>query len=328
MNDLIITTNSFTPAKVEFNYQQIADQLEIVLAKYKGLVFTEETAADCKKTITELRKGKKSVEDFRKETKAKLSESIVEFENECKNLSLKFDNAILPLTEQADFFETNRKEEKRVKVQEIIDKLIIEYELDEKRSKDLILSDGYLITSISLKKVKETLTEGAVLLKSAQDQEKMNEDLIISIIEKVNKKDQVNMLADPYVGLLQHHNTNNVVARIYEDVEKIKEAREREKQRIIEEEQRLEQQKLFEQQKQDQVIERLDIAFGTVEPQPLVKVTDIENVDEYLHEKKIQQTEIEEVREYRIKATKEELDQLENFLNGNFQEWENITLGF
>ena len=68
MNDLIITTNNFTPAKVEFNYQQIADQLEIVLAKYKGLVFTEETAADCKKTITELRKGKKSVEDFRKET--------------------------------------------------------------------------------------------------------------------------------------------------------------------------------------------------------------------------------------------------------------------
>ena len=91
-----------------------------------------------------------------------------------------------------------------------------------------------------MKKVKETLTEGAVLLKSAQDQEKMNEDLIISIIEKANEKDQVNMLADPYVGLLQHHNTNNVVARIYEDVEKIKEAREREKQRIIEEEQRLE----------------------------------------------------------------------------------------
>ena len=86
---------------------------------------------------------------------------------------MKFDNAILPLTQQAQLFEDNRKEEKRVKVQEIIDELIVEYKLDEKRSKDLILSDGYLITSISLKKVKETLTEGAVLLKSAQDQENL-----------------------------------------------------------------------------------------------------------------------------------------------------------
>ena len=280
-----------------------------------------------------MRKGKKSVEDFRKETKAKLSESIVEFENECKNLSFKFDNAILPLTQQAQLFEDNRKEEKRVKVQELIDALIIEYELNEKYRGGLVVADAYLIASCTMKKVKESLIETTTQLKASQDQDKLNADLITSLVEKANKESEMNMLPEPYIGLLEHHNTNAVVARIYEDVEKIKEAREREKQRIIEEEQRLEQQKLFEQQKKDQVIERLDIAFGTVEPQPLVKVTDIENVDEYLKEKELLPFEPEileglEVREYRIKATKEEINHLERFLNGNFADWENITLGF
>ena len=104
MDNLQIITHSFTPAKVDFNYNEIAARLDVVLDKYKGLVFTEETVADCKKTIAELRKGQKSLDDFRKETKKKLTLSVTEFENDCKVLYKKFDEVIDPLKEQADYY--------------------------------------------------------------------------------------------------------------------------------------------------------------------------------------------------------------------------------
>src|SRR5690554_1845587 len=101
MKELQIITNKITPAKVEFNYQDIDEKLDIVLKKYKGLVFTEDTVKDCKKTMAELRKGQKSLDEFRKKTKRMLTESVTDFENDCKRLYKRFDDVIDPLKEQA-----------------------------------------------------------------------------------------------------------------------------------------------------------------------------------------------------------------------------------
>jgi len=122
MNELKIIANNTTPAKVDFNYKEIEAQLNKVLEKYKGLVFTDETVKDCKKTIADLRKGQKSLDDFRKDTKKILTESVTVFENDCKVLYKKFDEVIDPLKEQADHFETLRKEEKKKAVEQLIEK--------------------------------------------------------------------------------------------------------------------------------------------------------------------------------------------------------------
>jgi len=113
MNELKIIANNTTPAKVDFNYKEIEEQLNKVLVKYTGLMFTDETVKNCKKSIADLREGQQSLDDFRKDTKKILTESVTEFENECKELYKKFEKTIDPLKEQTDHFERLRKEENK-----------------------------------------------------------------------------------------------------------------------------------------------------------------------------------------------------------------------
>lgn len=221
MNELQIITNNFTPAKVDFNYEQISNHLDILLDKYKGLVFTEETVADCKKTVAELRKGQKSLDDFRKTTKKKLTESVTEFENDCKKLYKKFDEVIDPLVEQSDFFEEQRKEEKRKEVQKIIDKLVAEHNLTEKYSSQIEIKDQYLNKSSTIKSITEDLTEVIATLKFEEDLEKSNIELISGIVESVNTKDNLQLVPEVYTRLLEYEDVNSIVSKIYADAESL-----------------------------------------------------------------------------------------------------------
>src|SRR5690625_2400356 len=97
--DLAVKTEVFEPAKIEFNYEEIENTLTENLKKYQGLTFTEKEAAECKKVIADLRKGKRLVDQYRIKTKRQLTEPIKAFEEQCKALNEKFDNVINPLLE-------------------------------------------------------------------------------------------------------------------------------------------------------------------------------------------------------------------------------------
>jgi len=220
MNELQITTNSFTPAKVDFNYEQISNQLDEVLKKYDGLVFTEETVLDCNKTIAELRKGKRALDDFRKKTKKELTKSVIEFENQCKELNKKFDEVIDPLVEQSNFFEEQRRNEKRQKVQKIVDELIQEQGLNEKYAQMLVIEDQYLNKSKTLKSIREELTITAETLGIQQDKEEADKELIKTKVELANAKYNVNLSETPYIRLLEYENVEDIETKIMLDAER------------------------------------------------------------------------------------------------------------
>lgn len=285
MNELQIKTNSFTPAKVDFNYEQISNQLDKVLKKYDGLVFTEETVQDCNKTIAELRKGKRSLDDFRKKTKKELTKSVTEFENQCKELNKKFDEVIDPLVEQSDFFEEQRRNEKKEKVQKIMDGLIIEYDLSEKYSNQIIIKDEYLNKSKSMKSIEDDLKEIVENLKSNENLEKSNIELISGIVKSVNSKDGLQLMPDAYIRLLEYEDVNSIVAKIYADAEMQKPVKE------VDTEDRPEENILF------------AVDFGTRE----IK----ENIEIFMER-------------YEVEGTEEQLDALEKFLDNNFSTWKVI----
>lgn len=220
MNELQIKTNSFTPAKVDFNYEQISNQLDEVLKKYDGLVFTEETVLDCNKTIAELRKGKRALDDFRKKTKKELTKSVTEFENQCKELNKKFDEVIDPLVEQSDFFEEQRRNEKRQKVQKIVDELIQVQGLNEKYAQMLVIEDQYLNKTKTLKSIREELTITAETLGIQQDKEEADKELIKTKVELANAKYNVNLSETPYIRLLEYENVEDIVTKINLDAER------------------------------------------------------------------------------------------------------------
>lgn len=218
MNKLQLKVLETKPAQINFNYDEISKHLDEVLKKYTGITITEETIKDGKKVIADLRKGKKSLDEFRKKTKKELTAPPVKaFEEQCKELSKKFDEVIDPINEQAEQFEIKRKEEKKIEVEKVIEEVC-----ELKGVDNLPIEDSYLNKSTSLKSIKEDLIKIADNILLQQAALKANEDLIKSKIEVVNTKYDLNLVSPPYVSILEYTDVQNVLEQIENDAESFK----------------------------------------------------------------------------------------------------------
>ncbi|NFS06291.1 DUF1351 domain-containing protein [Clostridium botulinum] len=217
MNKLQLKVLENKPAEVHFNFDEISNYLDSTLNKYQGIVVTEETIKDSKKVIADLRKGQKSLDEFRKKTKKELTKSVTDFENQCKELSKKFDEVINPINEQAEQFEEKRREEKKVEVQKVI-KLVCEL----KHVEYLPLDDKYLNKSMSLKAIKEDLISIANQMLLEKANRKKNVTLIEGKIDLANAKYGVTMVKEPYVNMLEYKDVDNILTKILEDGEALK----------------------------------------------------------------------------------------------------------
>lgn len=214
MNKLQLKVLENKPAEVHFNFDEISNYLDSTLNKCQGIVVTEETIKDGKKVIADLRKGKKSLDEFRKKTKKELTKSVTEFENQCKELGKKFDEVIDPINEQAEQFEIKRKEEKKMEVEKVI-KLVCEL----KHVENLPLDDKYLNKSMSLKAIKEDLISVANQMLLEKANHKKNVALIEGKIDLANAKYGVTMVKEPYISMLEYKDVDNILTKILEDGE-------------------------------------------------------------------------------------------------------------
>jgi hypothetical protein len=213
-----------TPAIVEFNYAEIEANLDAVLIKYQGLIFTESAATDCKKTIAELRKGQKSLDAFRISTKKQLTESVTAFENQCKVLHSKFETVISPLTTQNDQFELDRKEKKRVEIQGIIDALVSENTLSAAYALQLKILDEYYNKGKTIKAIKAELSSTAKNAKLQQDKDEQDSQLITAKVELANAQQQLAnpLMLDHYLRLLAYKSVTEIDLLITSDAIEIK----------------------------------------------------------------------------------------------------------
>lgn len=211
------------PAVVNFNYQEISDHLDLVLSTYRGLVFSDSTVTECKKTIAELRKGQKSLDEFRKATKKQLTESVTFFEKQCKSLDGKFEDVIQPLTQQYVQFELERREKKREEIQSIIDALIAEHRLSEKYASQLAIPEEYFNKGKAIKAIKAELSALANTLKVQQDKEVQDIDLIKTKVELANAQYQLSsaLMPEPYLRLLSYKSAAEIDSLITSDAQQI-----------------------------------------------------------------------------------------------------------
>lgn len=207
------------PAVVNFNYEEIEANLDSVLVKYQGLQFTESTAAECKKTIAELRKGQKALDDFRISTKKSLTESVTAFEKRCKGLHSKFETVINPLNIQNDQFELDRKEKKRVEIQGVIDALVSENGLTGSYALQLKISNEYYNKGKTIKAIKAELSSTAKNAKLQQDKDEQDSQLIKAKVELANAQHQLTnpLMLDPYLRLLAFKSVSEIDLLITSD---------------------------------------------------------------------------------------------------------------
>ena len=125
MLEVQISRNNGT---IDFNFEDLKEALTAELELYKNLVFTEDTKADAKKTVAELRKLKKQINDKRIEVKKLYMQPYTDFEAKVKELDKLINEPIAYISEQIDAFEQKRIEEKREIINEIYLELVSERE--------------------------------------------------------------------------------------------------------------------------------------------------------------------------------------------------------
>lgn len=175
------------------NFNDVKVSLTETIAKYKGIVVTEERLQDCKATQKELAGIRNKIDDFRKTVKKDMEAPIKEFEGQCKELMGLVADAEQPIKDGITVFDNKRRAEKREKALAIIEENIKVYQLEEKYSTKLTVLDKYLNLSASAKSVKEDIERRAIELENEQSEERKAREIQISTINATIESANINI---------------------------------------------------------------------------------------------------------------------------------------
>lgn len=211
---------------INANFEEVKESLSQNLKKYKGIVVTEETLQDCKKTQQDLNKVEKGIEDFRKSVKRDMEAPIKEFEAKCKELTALIGEVKKPIREGIVLYDTKRKEEKKKQAEEIIKECILNLALSEKYLSQLTVLDKYTNLSASKKSVVEDVEARGQALKQQQDaEEKEIENIKASIdafVDSINEDINSKLKADDYYKYIPGSNVTRIMEIIKREHDKVK----------------------------------------------------------------------------------------------------------
>lgn len=142
---------------IDFNHEEVKQELEIVLEKYQGLVFTDETMKEAKNTRSHLNSLKTKFEEVRKNMKRKCLEPYSIFEEKMKELNVLIDKPILAIDTQIKAFDEKKKQEKLTEIKAYWNdtaKDILDLVSFEK-----IFNDKWLNATTSIKSIQEEINK-------------------------------------------------------------------------------------------------------------------------------------------------------------------------
>lgn len=159
MNDLTLENLSveFKPGTIDF--PQAGELKQLVAEKLdqtKGLVATDESIKATKASRAEVNKLKKAIGDVRKEYKRAWNAPFELFETTLRALEGDCDSASQELKLTIDDFEDQQKEERKAKVQALIEEMAPNYGV---KSEDLPIADKWLLKSTSQKTIVQEIGE-------------------------------------------------------------------------------------------------------------------------------------------------------------------------
>ena len=160
MNDLTTLENlsvNFQPGTIDFPQAEelkklVADKLE----QTRGLVATDESIKATKASRAEVNKLKKAIGDVRKEYKKAWNVPFELFETMLRALESDCDSASQELKLTIDGFEETQREERKRKVQALIEEMAPNYGV---KAEDLPIADKWLLKSTSQKTITQEIGE-------------------------------------------------------------------------------------------------------------------------------------------------------------------------
>lgn len=168
---------------ITINFDEVKANLIANIEKYKGLIVTEDSLKDCKATQKDLAGLRNKIDGYRKDVKKEMEKPIKDFEGQCKELIGLIEEVEKPIKIGIAEFDNKKKEEKKLKAQEIIANIVITLGLEKKYADQLTVLDKYLNLSASQKSVVEDIEQRANLLKQQQNADKAKAEMLKATIE-------------------------------------------------------------------------------------------------------------------------------------------------
>ena len=146
------------PEAIEFNFEELKQEVEERTASYVGLVYTEDQIREAKRDLANLRKFTKALSDERIKVKKELMKPYMDFEGKIKELSSIVDNAIKSIDDQVKGFEEQKKAEKMKEIERIFDDIALPEGM-EWLMLERLFDIKWLNASVSLKKIQAEIKE-------------------------------------------------------------------------------------------------------------------------------------------------------------------------
>jgi hypothetical protein len=198
MSELQVKVLEVSPAIVKFNFEEMLQVAKQIASEYEGRVFTDETVKEGKKTVAELRKIKKSINDFKVKTKKELTESVATFEEQCKVIMAEFDKPLEFIENQCELFEQKRIEEKTNWVKSVI---IENFEIlgIESKWQSIEIKKEWLNATTTQKDIRNEVAYQTQLLHQQQQVYYQNVELVRMAVEVANVGLDVKLNADNFI---------------------------------------------------------------------------------------------------------------------------------
>lgn len=143
-----------SPEVIDFNFEELKEEITNKSALYKNMVYTDETIKDAKSDRALLNKFKTALEDKRKEVKKQCLEPYNQFEKQIKELVAIIGEPVKLIGEQITEFEDREKAEKHEQIIELFNKAGFQSFV----TLEQIYDPKWLNKSVSLKSIEEELT--------------------------------------------------------------------------------------------------------------------------------------------------------------------------
>lgn len=196
MNALEVRVLEVKPAVVKFNFEEMSAYAKQLSEEYKGLVFDENAVKEGKKTVAELKKIQKSVNDFKIKTKKELTESVSLFEAQCKDIISEFDEPINFISDQLEKYESERIRVKQLKIDSFISQGYEEVGIEPKFQKVEQGSD-WLNATKSEKDLLQDIKYQLQICANNQTVYYQNVELIHTLVDSANVKYSLGVPMNP-----------------------------------------------------------------------------------------------------------------------------------
>lgn len=141
------------PQTIEWNYDELKNELVKRTEVYKNLVYTDETIKEAKQDKATLNKLKKALNDERLKREREYMKPFDEFKEKVKEIIGIIDEPILAIDTQVKAYEEKQKEQKRAQIEEYFDSIAV----PEWLRLEQIFNQKWLNSSVTMKSVKEEI---------------------------------------------------------------------------------------------------------------------------------------------------------------------------